>query len=102
MDLAEYTECFDALTEHYKRNKKDLAIRFAKSNNKVKIGDIITDHFHTIVVEKIEYTFSSTGYDVPSCVYHGEHLKKNGERRKKKEQSEVHQVNLIKINGVSV
>ncbi len=98
MKTEEYQMQLDLLIKQHMKDKARLAVSFAKSNNTVKIGDIVTDHYHSIKVESIGYDL----YKYPSCIYIGAYLKKNSEPKKNGEKSEVHQCNLTKINGDSV
>ena len=80
----------------------DLGIEYAKSNNSVKVGDIVVDHYQTIKVEKIIFcsrtVFSSV---LPCCMYKGIFLTKAGTPYKTGKTGIIHQCNLKNINGES-
>lgn len=99
MTKEEYAEKSVALNKEYDKKRKELALQYAEENNKVKVGDYITDHRFTIRV---------TGYRVyceyttklPSLIYTGIKCKKNGEPMKNPSEEDVYQINLKYINGV--
>lgn len=62
--------------EHERHNKAmyDIDVEFATSNNYVLPGDILSDGYSIILVDKIHMNRS---YSIPTCVYTGVRLKKN-------------------------
>ena len=54
MNKEEYLKAEKVLKEEFEEKRKQLAREFAYSNNPVKIGDIITDHYKTIRVLKFQ------------------------------------------------
>ncbi len=76
-----------------KRNA--LSIAFAKANNPHKKGDIIADSTGSIIIEEIKV---QRGYNnvLPTCIYYGIELKKDGTPRVRQERRAVYQSNLIK------
>ena len=99
MNKEEYLKANKALEEECEIKKKHLAREFAYSNNPVKIGDIITDHYKTIRVEKFfcGYNF---GYKLPCMFYRGVRLTKKGEPAKREAgDSRVSQTDIREING---
>ena len=62
--------------------QKDLKKQFALEHNPVKIGDVVTDHFHTIRVEDMKCYLMSFDPEIPQMTYYGIELKKNGEPKK--------------------
>ena len=99
MNKEEYLKEEKALKEEFEKKKKQLASEFAYSNNPVKIGDIITDHYKTIRVLKFLW-----GYDfvsrMPCMFYRGIRLTKKGEPAKREaDDSRVSQTDIREING---
>lgn len=99
MNKEEYLKVKKALEAEFEEKKKQLAREFAYSNNDVKIGDIITDHYKTIRVEKFLW-----GYDffshMPCMFYRGTRLTKNGQLAKREaEDNRVAQTDIREING---
>ena len=80
-------------------NDKQMALRkqYAIEHNPVKLGDIVTDHYHTIRVEKM----CIYGYLVPFMRYHGTELTKQGEPKKRQPvpDNPVYQNHVKSING---
>ena len=62
-------------------NDKQMELRkqYAIEHNPVKVGDIVTDCFRTIRVEKM----SIFGHPVPFMLYHGTELTKQGVPKKR-------------------
>lgn len=81
-------------------NDKQMELRkqYAIEHNPVKVGDIITDHYHTIKVKKI----SMYGrHPVPYMKYTGIELTKQGEPKKRQPipPNPVFQCDVVSING---
>lgn len=74
---------------------EELYKEFAFSNNPYKIGDVITDHFHTIKIEKIEVSVSNYP-EYPECFYVGPSLDKRGNPKKRQNDGGIYQSNIIK------
>jgi hypothetical protein len=77
-----------AARERYNLEMNKIYKDYAFNNNPYKIGDIITDHIGSIIIEVIKWSkifnrFSS------ECVYTGTQLKKNGEPFKSGEKRVV-------------
>ncbi len=75
----------------------ELRKRYAIEHNPVKVGDIVTDHYHTIRVEKM----SVYGYPIPYMRYQGTELTKQGAPKKRQPVTDnpVFQINVVGING---
>lgn len=95
--------------EEFNRNKRAIEIKrdvemkalikeFATQNNPIKVGDIVTDHYHTIKVEHINYTPYHCEGKYPECIYKGVLLKKDGTPHKSIKYSDVYQSNVLFIN----
>lgn len=76
-----------------------LRRQYATEHNPVKIGDVITDHFHTIRVETMVITTKWTS--VPIMRYRGTELTKHGVPKKRQPMPAfpVYQNNIVSING---
>lgn len=79
----------------YEQRKKDLRIKYATQNNPYKIDDVFTDHIGSIVINKIQVTLNSSS-DLPSCVYSGIELNKDGRPNKKQKNRYAYLQNDIK------
>lgn len=80
-------------------NEKQSALRrqYAAEHNPVKVGDIVTDHYHTIKVERM----SVYGHPQPYIKYSGPVMTKQGVLAKRQPRTEepVFQCNLKLINN---
>ena len=87
--MALQRECNDKQTE--------LRKQYAIEHNHVKVGDIVTDHYHTIRVEKM----SIYGHPIPFMRYQGTELTKQGVAKKRQPvpDNPAFQSNVESING---
>ena len=99
MKLLEYTARRLEIQEKHKAELNALAVEFAKANNPVKVGDVLTDHFERIVVDDIVIFMSRTN---PECIYHGYVLTKKGVLRVDMKRATIYQSNLRTINGIKI
>lgn len=100
MTLEEYKQRLSVLKQEAEKARLVLAKEYALSNNKVKIGDIITDHIGSIIVKKIFIEHALlTG---PSCFYEGIELLKTGLPNKKNKLRAVWQSNIKNISPQSL
>ena len=80
-------------------NDKQMKLRkqYAIEHNPVKVGDIVTDHYHTIRVEKM----SLYGHPIPFMRYQGTELTKQGVPKKRQPVigNPAFQSNVESING---
>lgn len=95
MELKEYNEKLKEITSEAEKKKLNLMKEFALSNNPYKIGDKITDHAGTIIVEKMHVGFATLS-GVPGMVYFGIELNKDGKSNKRGNKRSAYQCNLIK------
>ena len=87
--------------EKYEATMNKIDTEYALEQSVAKIGDIITDHYHSIKVEKIILS----GYNVegfPTCIYSGFLYSKKGVPHKKGGKSLVWQNNIEFINNEEV
>lgn len=97
MTSEELQEKCMALQRECNDKQMELRKQYAIEHNPVKVGDIVTDHYHTIRVEKI----SMYGHPVPYMKYTGIELTKQGEPKKRQPipPNPVFQCNIVSING---
>ena len=99
MNKEEYLKAKKALEAEFEEKKKQLAREFAYSNNDVKIGDIITDHYKTIRVEKLLWGYDY-GSNMPCMFYRGTRLNKKGKPVKREaDDNRISQTDIREING---
>jgi hypothetical protein len=77
MTEQEFKDKQHALHKKYMKDKAALETEYALSNNTVKVGDVFTDNLGSIKVEKIK-VWPGGFSKLPSCVYEGLVLKKDG------------------------
>lgn len=77
--------------------KSKLRIAYASEHNPVKVGDMVTDHYHTIRVENM----AVYDYPLPQMKYTGIEMTKQGEPKKRQPipRNPVFQENVRIING---
>lgn len=96
MSKEEYDLKVRLLEKELKDKKLELAKEYALANNPIKVGDIITDHYHTIKVERIG-TAIVIGSPYPACVYSGVQLKKDGTPRVNQDDTRMYQDNIKQV-----
>ena len=64
------------LDKRFNREKIELDKRFSASYNPVKIGDTVTDHYKSIVVEKFILAYDYDG--LPTLSFRGMRVTKDG------------------------
>ena len=79
------------LLADYEQQKKELIKSYCIANNPYKVGDVFTDHFGSIKIEKIMYSIRSM-----CCVYYGPELKKDGTPKKSGAVHSAWQFNEVK------
>lgn len=97
MTAKELQEKCMALRRECNDKQMELRKQYAIEHNPVKVGDIVTDHYHTIRVEKM----SMYGHPVPYMVYRGTELTKQGVPKKRQPvpDNPAFQNNVESING---
>lgn len=86
-----YTERKKQLETQLQLDLNKLRRECAEANNPYKIGDVISDHYHTIRIESMaEYGWGT----LPYMLYRGVELKKDGTPTKRQENTEMHQTNI--------
>lgn len=92
MTKEQYDLAKKELEKEFEEKKKFLAIDFARENNPYKQGDIISDHYKTIKIERWKTTYGGFGY--PSLIYYGTALKKDGTPAKNQKENAIYQENI--------
>ena len=92
MEYQEYEDRLRELKVEFEQKKSKLIKEYVDANNPYKIGDKVTDHANSIIIEKIKYHISLTG--IPCAVYYGSELKKDGTPKKNGNKTYVYQINL--------
>lgn len=92
MEYQEYEDRLKGLELEFEQKKSKLIKEYVDANNPYKIGDKVTDHANSIIIEKIKYHISLHG--TPSAVYYGSELKKDGTPKKNGNKTYVYQINL--------
>lgn len=92
MKYQEYEDRLRELKVEFEQKKNKLIKEYVDANNPYKIGDKVTDHVCSIIIEKIIYHISS--YGTPCAVYYGPELKKDGTPKKNGNKTYIYQTNL--------
>jgi hypothetical protein len=95
MEVTEYKLKLKILKEEYDTKLNELHTEFAMSNNNVHNGDVFTDHIGSVKVDRIEVTLASSD-NIPSCVYYGFEVKKDGTPKKRPYYRLAYQINEVK------
>ena len=97
MTAKELQEKCMALQRECNVKQMELSKQYAIEHNPVKVGDIVTDHYHTIRVEKM----SVYGHPIPFMRYIGTELTKQGVPKKRQPVpgNPAYQNNVKSING---
>ncbi len=77
MTIEEYYSISKEFKDEFDFKQKSLDMKFSLQNNKHNIGDIISDHNHSIKIEKIGCYFN-VAKNIPECIYIGVEVYKNG------------------------
>jgi len=97
MELNEFNKQLTKIKEEKEKAERELYIKYAKSQEKFGIGDIITNGIVVIIIIGITAYIGFDGIPVPA--YRGRELNKNLEPKKKKSILVIysnHNVKLIK------
>lgn len=90
----EYRSKVDDLKKEHEKALKELAFEFAVSNSTVNVGDIVEDHIGKVLVESIRVATGTLRSSLPSCVYYGSELRKDGVPKKNGNKRVAWQCNL--------
>lgn len=95
MTYEEYKAKLRILEKDQRRERDNLLIEYAESNNTIPLGSIIESNEMIILVDKIKYSYGL--YEPPYCVYHGVMLTKKLIPFKNGERCCIRQNNNIKV-----
>jgi len=98
MDFEEYKNKKSVIEHDYNKRLRALAMDYASSNSSVIVGDIVTDHIGSVLVDNIKFSMSSANKN-PTCVYYGVELTKKMQPRKSGSVRGVWQTNLLNSNS---
>ena len=93
MNEYEFNTEIKKLQKKHIKEIRELYKKYAFSNNPYKIDDVISDHIGSIKIEEISVCIIN---GIPSCVYYGVELKKDGTPKKGQKYRTVYQVNIIR------
>lgn len=82
------------LSRSFEAGKRLFIRQYCDANNTYKIGDVFTDYAGSILIEDINYDYSSP----PCCAYIGIELNKDGTPKKSGEKRWAYQSNDITAN----
>ena len=99
MTKEEYQKAVKAINKASRIEILRIAKVCARDNNLVRIGDVVTDHMKSLLVDSISAPTSTIN---PECTYHGFLLKKDGEKRKDLKREISYQHHLKTINGTPI
>ena len=98
MSKEELKNKLKALADKYENDKINIYQQYASENNDISIGDIVTDNYHTIKVEKMDFHYNG---GEPMMVYHGPDYKKDGTPSKRQTNTPVYQCNIKMVNNIT-
>ena len=93
MTQDQYTKEIQAIEKQTKELKWQVSLRYAKANQKYKIGDILRSNSHIIEVDKIIYGYSFDG-KFPEAHYFGYVLTAKLERYKNNDRHQSAQSSI--------
>lgn len=91
MEYEKYKEEVKILDRKFENDKIKLMKIFVDSNNPRKIGENVTDHIGTIVIESMGYLWGNP----PNATYSGIELNKDGKPNKRFSKRTVWQGNVL-------
>jgi hypothetical protein len=100
VEASEYKEKLNNLIEAQEEQLDQLHSEYALSNRKANIGDNITDHLGSVLVDKI--TVYMRFGSIPECVYRGVPYTKKGVLFKSGKRRAVYAPNLKAVNGEEI
>ena len=87
-------EELEKIKADYENAKRELYIKYAKSQEKFKVGDIIKDCVNTILIDRITCFVS---FGIPMPAYRGKVLKKDLTQKKNKESFSIYGNNGVEL-----
>ena len=101
MNKEEYFQQVKLIEHEAKIKKGVLSKNYAMASKVASIGDVVTDHHQTIMVEALGWGHSFRG-DVPQARYTGVKLKKDLTPYKSGELCTVYEGNIESVNGKKI
>lgn len=101
MTKEELKKKIDELSRQFEKEKNKIYEQYLDEKYGIKIGDIVTDHAHTIKVESIDY-FYDCFLDGPTAKLKGPDYKKDGTISKRQTNTPVYLQNVKVINGKNI
>lgn len=93
MNYTEYESKIKEIEDNANKAKRSLMTNYVDANNPYKVGDKVTDHVGTVVVELIKYDWGL--HSRPCAIYYGTEINKDGNPNKRGNKRYVYQSNLI-------
>ena len=93
MEYIEYINRLAVIENTRIKQKKLLLAEYVTTNNPHKVGDLVTDHIGSIIIDDIKVWEGSL--HEPCAVYIGKECSKNGKIYKRGKTRHVFQTNLI-------
>ena len=94
MELEDYKEKLRKLHTQLRLDQNALIKKFVDENNPYKIGDKVTDHIGSVRFDKLQYTVTGSG-NIPTPIYIGIELKKDGTPKKRVVVRNVYGSNVL-------
>jgi hypothetical protein len=101
MTKEELKEKINELSRQFEEEKNKIYKQYLEEEYSIKIGDIVTDHVHTIKVESIDY-FYDCFLHIPTAKLNGPDYKKDGTISKRQTNMPVYSQNIKAINGKKI
>ena len=102
MTEKEFMRAINKIKSEQSEKIKAVRAQYAEDNNPVKIGDMISDHYQTLKVERFCIHSASFKREFPFYSYHGPLITKAGKPFKSGKRGRIYQTQLKIINGVSI
>ena len=93
----EYLSRLKIIEDDFIAKKLQLNNLYVRSSNKFSVGDVVTDHLGSILVQELFFGFPLES-KVPCAVYRGLVLNNNGSIKKNAPRRTVWQTDLIESN----
>ena len=94
MTQEEFIIELDKLEQEMNDRIISLSKKYAISNKKHKIGDVVTDNIGSVLIDHWQFTRGGKKW-LPENIYSGYELKKDGSIRKDKSRRSVYEHNII-------
>lgn len=95
MTPEEYKSQLNELKKEANQKELELAKTYAFKNNTYEKGDIVTDHIGSVLIVDMKLFIGNRYIDMPSLIYKGIELKKDGKPKKGNPMRDLYQINII-------